>query len=309
MFASLFVRELQLLSLPIASCLAAEHKPHKGPGDSSFDAAQYLLNDASHKAGNARLMRVSARALWPGDVAFLLIHLLDKHSTASLHIQLFQLIQKRKQTNATVIYYYFIFCPFSNLFLSLSSIFKNTDTQFEKCHKVTHTPWKPPEINIMSCLPLGECSGQLTTAYENAQLSREKNLHEGAASTLCAMHDLHMPARAPSMSTCVRKGSTDQQHFGRYVWVCVFYTVYLCLCICEHVCCTLLCMLTWDTKRKQKTSKKSLFPWWLNNLFEAASLTLWGVWGAHIRLRILLQQHEEIWTQNMLLVAWQAFVK
>lgn len=64
----------------------------------------------------------------------------------------------------------------------------------------------------MSCLPLGECSRQLTTgAYENAQLSREKNLHEGAASSLCAMRDPHMPASAHGMCMCV-------------MWACVYVT-------------------------------------------------------------------------------------
>lgn len=70
----------------------------------------------------------------------------------------------------------------------------------------------------MSCLPLEECSRQLTTgAYENAQLSRGKNLHEGAASSLCAMHDPHMPASAHGMRICVMWGH-----------VCVIVRGYMC---------------------------------------------------------------------------------
>ena len=97
----------------------------------------------------------------------------------------------------------------------------------------------------MSCLPLGECSRQLTTgAYENAQLSRGKNSHEGAASSLCAMHNPHMPASAHGMYMCVMWG---------YVCVCwgqfacahipLYNTLRMkvfmnsvCACACVYVC-------------------------------------------------------------------------
>lgn len=63
-------------------------------------------------------------------------------------------------------------------------------------------------MNITSCLPLRECSRQLTTgAHKNAQLSRHKNLHDGAASSLCAMHDPRMPTSAYGMCMCVRCGA------------------------------------------------------------------------------------------------------
>lgn len=73
--AFLFVREQLLLSPPIASCLQAEQKPHKGLGDSGSDAVQHTLNYDSRRAGNARLMGVSGPALWHRDVHFAIIHL------------------------------------------------------------------------------------------------------------------------------------------------------------------------------------------------------------------------------------------
>lgn len=69
--AFLFVMELLLLSPPVASCLRAEQKPHKGLGDSGSAAVQHPLNYGSHRAGNARLMGVSGPALWHGDVRLL----------------------------------------------------------------------------------------------------------------------------------------------------------------------------------------------------------------------------------------------
>lgn len=99
----------------------------------------------------------------------------------------------------------------------------------------------------MSCLPLGECSRQLTTgAYENAQLSRGKNLHEGAASSLCAMHDPRMPASAHGMFMCVMWGYMCEWRGTTCVYVChflmhsivckgvnefcLYVSLYVCLC-------------------------------------------------------------------------------
>lgn len=141
----------------------------------------------------------------------------------------------------------------------------------------------------MSCLPLEECSKQLTTgAYENAQLSRGKNLHEGAASSLCATHDPHMPARAHGMSVCVMWGHMCEWRETTCVRItlcntcsCVsgclwvlsqsvlfFYSVCVCaifvnLFQCFHWAFSSEC----DKRRLRK----------LNNLFDVPFLTLWGV--------------------------------
>lgn len=75
----------------------------------------------------------------------------------------------------------------------------------------------------MSCLPLGECSRQLSAgAYEKAQLSKGKNLHEDAASSLCAMHDSHMPAIAHGMCMYVMWGRVSCGAGDLHVYICYF---------------------------------------------------------------------------------------
>lgn len=82
----------------------------------------------------------------------------------------------------------------------------------------------------MSCVPLEECSRQLTTgAYENAQLSRGKNLHEGAASSWCAVHDPHVPASAHGMCMCVMLSYLCVIACITCVYMLLFLPIQLCM--------------------------------------------------------------------------------
>lgn len=140
----------------------------------------------------------------------------------------------------------------------------------------------------MSCLPLGECSRQLSAgAYEKAQLSKGKNLHEDTASSLCAMHDSHMPAIAHGMCMYVIWGRVSCGG-GTYmftyatlseVFMTLFFptaVLYLCICcVSEHFHSASLSEDVSVKQRRQKAAKES--PQGLNNLFDVSFLTLQSV--------------------------------
>lgn len=149
-------------------------------------------------------------------------------------------------------------------------------------------------MNIMSCLPLRECSRQLTTgAHKNAQLSRHKNLHDGAASSLCAMHDPHMPASAYGMCMCVRCGAicvSGNEEGGRvYVYDFLIHSIVckgvyeFCPCPCLFLCARLRAIFVhlgeqFNCAFSSKCDKRQPIQQGPGDLFDAFSLTLRGMW-------------------------------